>query len=567
MRYRSRIACAILIALLALAGTPAQVKLPLVDGKEALATVNGVPVTRAEFEYQVMALHASVQVPQGGVVPKADLQAVLHRMINAKLMVQEAQNIGLDEQPYVKTTVDAFAQKQMQRLVLERQAAQIARPDPARVERLYRKATMRYRISSLLVEKEDEAKRFDAAIRAGADYEKAAREAVAAGRAKQGDDGIWLAGSEMLPEVYRAVSAMKPGQTSAPIRVGKDFVLVKLFESKAGNDPEARKKAEADALKEQKVESLQAFTESLKARYAKIDKKVLDGIDYDAPNAGFEAYLKDERVVARVQGEAPITVAKLTEGIEKKFFHDPGSSVTRKRFNQRKTEILDELLLRALTNQEGRRLKIDQSGPYRDSVRGFRDEILFSAFVAKAIDPGIKADDATLQKYYDEHRSQYTSPEMLRIRGIAFAKRNDADAALAKLRRAAEFDWVAANAEGRLDPKTNPNLLEIPKMPVAVTELSEGVAKALSGAKTGDYRLYEDPAGPVYVLQVRDAVPSQVEPFRAVRGDVEEKVRGKQRQAALEEWAAKLRKAYEVKEFVTADQLARLLREGPAPKK
>jgi hypothetical protein len=568
MRDRRRALFSVLAAALLLGAAPASapIDLPLVDGKEALATVNGEPVTRAEFEYQIVMFHASMEDPgKAGHAP--DAGAVLRRLIEVKLIVQEARNIGLDEAPAVRNAVQVFENAQLKNFLLERQVAGITRPDPERVEKLYRSVVTRYRVSSAAFEKEEDAKSFDAAIRGGGTFDSLAKDAVAAGRASLPDDGAWLGAGEMGEAFLKQVASLKPGEVGAPIRIGSKFVLIQLLETKVIDDSGARNKAAEEALKAQKVERLQKFTETLKARYAKVDKKVLDSIDYDAPQPGFAAYLEDTRAVARIRGGDPVTVAALTDAIQRKFFHEPGASGARKELNRRKAELLGDLLSRRLTVIEAKRLGIDRSEPFRDSIRGYREEVIFGAFMQKVIDPAIKVEDDALRRFYEAHRAEFVTPEMVTAQSLAFAQRTNAEAALGRLRQGADFDWTRANAEGQLDPKEDTSLLSFPAALVVAQEMPEGLQKALTGAEAGDYRLYEAPAGPSYVVRLVRRVPSDVRPFEEVKGALMEPVLAEERKRAVEEWAAKLKKAYEVKEFVNDEQLRRLVLEGTGPAK
>ncbi len=540
------------------AGEP--VRLPVVEGKEALATVNGEPVTLDELKLQIAAFHAGMAHGAAATgTDRPDAAGVLERMIEAKLIVQEARNIGLDEQPELRAAVEAFEKEQRRRLLYDREIAGIQRPDPIRVERLYRRQAARYRVSSVLFEDAARAESLVSDVRAGGDFEALAREAVASGAARPGDREVWLGGAELRPEIEAVVAGLEPGATSGPIRVQGGVTVVRLLESEVPDDPDARRKAEGEALRERRVEALRAFGASLLARHCKIDRRVLDSIDYDAPVPGVAAYRQDPRVVARVKGQEPITVAALTEALERRFFHGADGPSPRARRDARKEEVLDDMLLRRAADVEARRRGLDRSDEFRSSVRGFEDELLFGEFVRKIVDPGIRIDDAALRAYLDAHRSEYAGPERLRLRALAFRGRGEAEEALARLRQGATFEWLRANAEGRLDPKADGRMPEFPEAPVAVSDLPEGARRLLASARAGDERLYEDPSGACFVLQVREVLAPETRSLEAVRGDVEARLRGEERRRAVAEWAARLRAVYEVEEFVDPLRLGRLL--------
>ena len=73
---------------------------------------------------------------------------------------------------------------------------------------------------------------------------------------------------------------------------------------------------------------------------------MLDSLDFEAESPGFEALLKDKRVLAEVKGETPVTVADMAESLKFQFFHGTTMAAERKKLNVKKEQILDGLLHR-----------------------------------------------------------------------------------------------------------------------------------------------------------------------------------------------------------------------------
>ena len=63
-----------------------------------------------------------------------------------------------------------------------------------------------------------------------------------------------------------------------------------------------------------------------------------------------------------------------------------------------------------------------------------------------------------------------------------------------KLREGTDYGWLVANAEGQVD-KGTAGLLTLDGRPVTTDSMPEGVQKALTGAKAGEFRLYASPEG------------------------------------------------------------------------
>jgi hypothetical protein len=140
---------------------------------------------------------------------------------------------------------------------------------------------------------------------------------------------------------------------------------------------------------------------------------------------------------------------------------------------------------------------------------------------------------------------------MVKMRTLAFTKKNDAAAVVDKLRKGAEFGWVRTNAEGQLDK--NRDKTEEEALPfeegnfTMVKALPEDVRKAIEFSHPGDFRLYESPDGIYYVLNIQEMIPATQQPYEEVRDVIRAAVFRKKLGMAIDEWTVKLRESSEIK--------------------
>ncbi len=543
------------------ASAPAELpKLPKVDGKEIVAKVNGEPVTLDEFFYQIGTLHAGVEAPQARV-RKQDPAALLDRLVNIKLITQEARNIGLDDLPEVASAVDSY-RKDALKSVLFRQRLESVTPEPSRVEKLYRDAIHQVRIASVFVKKESDARELEAKVKATGDFAGPAAEWVAAGKAERGPDGQYLKAVDLVPAVQSVVATLAPGAIAPLIQVDKGYTLLRLEEVRDVESPEARRAAEAQALEQKQAEVRTEYAEALRQEYAKVNSAVLDGLDFEAKEPGMDKLLQDVRIVAEIKGGEPVTVKELAEAVRAKYFHGLERAIASKKVNPRVKGVLEDILTKRAVAREAKRLKLEESPAVRGMVREFEEGLLFDAFVRKAVDPSVRVTDEELKKYLAEHASEYTTPEMMRLEGLAYVKSEDAQSALRRLRQGTEVQWIRANTDGQVDPKKVPDLLEFPPGLVALPTLPDGLRSVLAGAGIGDLRLYEAPGGPFYVVRIREVVPPSTQPYEAVRDELAMQVFNAKRESSLAEWSKKLRAASEVEVYATADWLRKVFEPG-----
>lgn len=510
--------------------------LPAVKGKKVVATVSGEPITLDEFNRELT-------LAQGTSKPE-----LLRRLININLIAQEAKRIGLDELPEIKNMVDAFSKVTLREELMERRVKDI-KADEKEIEKLYREWIKEWKVSSILLEKEDDAKKMAEEIKAGKNFDELLKQFVAEGKAKRGEQGEYLRVKDIDPQIVNVVSKMKVGSVSPIIPIKSGFVILRFEDVRYSEDPEAMKQAKDEALKRKKVLALNDYNNALIKQYAKLNQDVLNSLNYEAKTPGFEALLKDKRVIAEIRGESPITVGELSQHLKMQFYHGIESAIESKKLNSKKASALEEMVYKRVFRKEALRLGLEKTESYKGKVNEYEKSVLFGAFVNKVIVPDIKLKEEEMKDYYNRHIKEYTLPEMMKIYGLVFAKREDAEGAIERLRKGTEFQWLAANAEGQVDKNTK-GLLDFEGKLITTKDLPEGVPKAIHGARAGDFRLYESADGLFYVLAIQDVISPKPRSYEEVKEIVSKNVFDEKVRKALEDYVEKLRAVSDVKIYL-----------------
>jgi hypothetical protein len=545
MRHRFSAATGLLLALVAVGPLSGATGLPLKDGKPVVALVNDGAITLSEFLMQ------RERPDQGrlaeGLADQADL-ALLDRLVNVELIVQEASTMGLADLPDIRRQVDVTS-RSLLREVLMNSIAKDVEAEPSAVEAAFQDLTREWKASSLLFTSEAAAKAFRDAIGNGAPWTEAAARAVADKTARMEDDGKYHQRKEYLPEIATALTALKPGDVSPVIPLQAGFVVVRLSEVRYPENADARAAAEKAARGAGQEGVIATFEDELRKKHVVIKEDVLDSVDYEKTEPSVDDLLKDTRVLAEIKGGEPVTVGDLTEYLKLQFFHGGDREGQGKRMNGRKKAALDATVARRVMNMEALRRGIDTSDEYLNRVSDFEDSLVFDSFVQKVIAPDSKLKEEEVRGYYDRHASQYSSPEMLRVRSLVFGERKAAESAIARLREGADYGWLLANAEGQV-AKTAEGLLVFDGRPIATATMPDGLQKALAGAKAGEAALYESPDARFYVLAVQGVVAPVPQAYDDVKGEIAKKLYGEKLKKNVEDYAAKLRAASKVEVFL-----------------
>jgi parvulin-like peptidyl-prolyl isomerase len=554
----------ILVFPLAWAWPGSAAKLPEVDGVEAIASVNGEAISLDELFQQLAKGHQELEQPEERV-KGADPRVVLDRLINVRLILQEARNIGLDELPGIPDQVAALRLELIRDAVVEEQIKDITRGDPEQAERLYREAVREAYVESALFSSEEAAASFLAAVEGGVEFgQEAARLVVLEeALAYQAPESLQI--PRMQPPVAAAVLALEPGGVSAPISLDDGVAVVRLIELRYPDDPEARAQAEQQALSRRQQEVLGEYAIGLRKKYATVDEELLESLGYDNPDTDLDALRNDARPIAKIRGGEPITVGELTARIEKKMFHGLERAVEQGRAAESAPVILDRIIQERAVLMEAKRLGIEERPEFRRALREREEGLIFGTFVSKVIDSKVKLSDEELQAFLAEHADEYSSPEMMGIESLVFRRREDAQSALEKLRQGADLKWMRANAVGQIDPEEVDPEWRFDGTVLPVPGLPEAVREAVVGAVGGDYRFCEQPGGKAFhVLWVMRQFAPHPQEYEEIREKLAVRVFARKRQQALDDWMARLRKASDLEVYAEDDELRELLGLGSA---
>jgi parvulin-like peptidyl-prolyl isomerase len=489
--------------------------------------------------------------PAPGHRPEMDFTPILDRLVDTRLVVLEAREMQLDRDPEFVARLQEHRASRL-RTMLQETVSKDVKPDRAEVERLYREAVRQWELSSVLFEKEDDAKAFGVALAVkGASFDALAKQAIADRKAKGSGKPETTSRKHMLPEVVAAAEKAKEGVPFGPLKVPAGWAFLRVDATRyPEGDAAARAEAEARSVARRQQEAVRKLYLSLQQRYAKVDEKLLRALDLEAKGEeGFKALLQDKRPLVTIAGDRPITVGDLAGEIAKKFFHGIKSPIDEHRVNVVKDEEFQKLLGARLFAREAAARKLASRPEYVRDVEAFERELTFAAFIEKAIVPDVKVTEQETMESYDAHKAELTAPEMLKLAGIAFPTPPEAQAALEKLRGGTDFAWLRSSAPGQLPPEQRS--LQLEGRTLSVGSLPPGLAEAISGAKSGEYRLFSPRQGEHYVVKIEERVPPTTQPYAVAREDLAKRIFNEKVTRGIQEYAAKLRKAQRVDVLVT----------------
>lgn len=529
------------------------------DEAMVIARVNGEPITLEDFFEELAARHVGM-ADGGGMIARQDPTELLGRLVNVRLILQEARNIGLDELPEVERAIRSFANDALRGYLFKKRNAEVeVSEEEVRAE--LRKEAGEFRIRALFVKSEETVSEFRDGLRNGADFAELAASLVEAGQAEGGDESPWIRPDQLFPEAREALWALEPGEVTPALEIDDGYAVVQLLDSRVPDDPQRLAGARQDALQSKQLASLLTYLTELIERHAEIDWELLESLEYEAPEPGLETLLQDERVIARISDGSRITVGDFSAELKSKFFHGMDKASGEGRVNRRKRPVLDSMLRDRVALIEARALGLHEEPEYVRRVTEFERRVLFATFVNKAIDPSLEIEDEEVRNYVKEHSDEFTTAERMRIETFGFSGREDAERALDRLQSGADPTWVRKNTGGQIPAD---QALNFGPTALPIFEFPPDVRAALAGARQGDFRFLAETDGPYYVLHVREVVPPEPLPLETIRGEVRERLTTEKRLEAVDAWADELRAASQVELLMGGDELSRLVGMSPA---
>jgi hypothetical protein len=392
------------------------------------------------------------------------------------------------------------------------------------------------------------------ALKAGKSFDELAEKAVAEKKAKGIDEGSYTKPKDLLPHIQEIVSSMPTGSTSPVVKVkaGKTegFSILRIEDKRYPDDPKAREQAEKDVLNAKRSQVWEEYKSSQIKKRVKIREKFLKRLDLDSPKNDFSKLMGDKRVVAEIKGERPITVGDMMEKLLQMHYHGLEQAARSKKLNKDKRQALFGVIGKRLIETELSARELAENEEYLKGLKAFETEMLFGIFVERAVYPSVKVTEADEKAYYEDHKKEYLYPEMMRMTSLAFKSKRDAESAIKSLVKGADFNWVKNNADGVVTAVPDGEELAWNGSILSTRSFTPDIAKALAGARAGDFRLYESEKGQAYVLFIQEIIPERQQPFEEVKQVIMEKKFNENFVREMDDWFRKLKASSTIQVYV-----------------
>ncbi len=227
---------------------------PAVDKADAIASVNGTYISKAQFEAMK---NEVAQNARGQQIPDDQL---IERLVQTELLVQEAEKNKLADSPEFVLRMELMKNALLSQAAVQ-QYIDSNPPTEEELKAQYDKqfantAGEEYKARHILLKTEDEAKQIIEKLNKGGDFVALAKEYSTGPSKSSGGDLGWFESKRMVPPFAEAVVALENGKyTTEPVQTQFGWHVILREDSRAKTPPkfEAVKEHFAPLLRNQKV--------------------------------------------------------------------------------------------------------------------------------------------------------------------------------------------------------------------------------------------------------------------------------------------------------------------------
>jgi len=240
------------------------------DGSQVLATVNGEPITAAEFD---MLLGAA---PGGGAsqMTGKDKRALIDQVVDMVLLAQAGEKAGVQDDPKYQREMALIRQQQLYKYYVIGQIVDKIKVSDDEVRAYYDANRDKYvtgetvSASHILVDTEDEAKAIKARLDAGEDFAEIAKSDSKCPSSVRGGDLGTFGRGKMVKEFEDAAFALEVGKVSEPVHTQFGWHLIKVTaHTKSAQQPldEVKDDIKTTLLSQKQEQAYEALVQKLRS--------------------------------------------------------------------------------------------------------------------------------------------------------------------------------------------------------------------------------------------------------------------------------------------------------------
>jgi peptidyl-prolyl cis-trans isomerase C len=487
-----------------------------------LAVVNGEPITEDDLKYSLQIAHRKEDLSSAG---ELNLPKFVQKLVDDRLIVQEARRMGMENYPEVEQAVQAYILRESVVRLYNDEIVRKVTVSENDMRSYYKRNYEQFILGIIEVGSEEKSQEILEQLKKGGDFGELARKYSTNPPQKNGGE-VTLRRGSLSPQVEKAVSDLKLGEFSEVLKIQNKYYIIKLISRKEAPDEELenfRASIEKNIRKQKEKERGDEYLKYLREHQnIKVDKELL-AINLDGVNGELETLSKDERTLAEVNGSL-LTVGDFV-ALAKPY---PKKS---------KEKILNDWIDRKVVDHEALNRHYELNPDLKNMVYRYRNQLFKNTFIKRIVIPQITISDKTLKEYYSTHQKSFIKPQSFKIQQITVKTMDDAQDILNSLQKGADFSWLAKNRSIDSAAQEGGDIGWLTK-----AEMTEPVKKIIEILKPGDVSPVLKLDSQYRIIQLLDRKKGEVEEFDKVKNAVYRMAFEEQVNTLLNNYVSQLKK-------------------------
>lgn len=404
-----------------------------------LVIVNGDTIDTEDLNDQIVQIH---QRMDAGSKLGYDYRKLLNKLVNDRLIIQEAHGYGLDQEPWILNKLDSLRNQRAVSLYVRDKFLPDLTVDEEKVQAYFNKYYARMQLRTISLETLELAEQTASAIHDGQPMDSIAAEiSVDMYRYGRGLHNFKYYG-DIENDLRMRAEVLAVGELTRPFPYREVWALVRL-EKKAEADPaeleKHRPKIESVLKNDINMAEWNKFIENLAAQYNLTEFSVaVSEIRADSSSLFTPDFMKGtDNPVFTAASDLKITDKQLRTAISKQAM-TMGTAPFDSILTEAQRYLRDRLVLLAGSQAAGFR---DRPDVNRWIVK-LRDSLLIEAYVQETVVSQIKFNREEFEDYYQSHIDEYRGPTKFQFDRITAEDENIANEIYARLVDGGDFGFV-----------------------------------------------------------------------------------------------------------------------------
>lgn len=407
--------------------------------REALVIINADTIYATDLDSAIIKFHSGVDQKSR---EQFDYRKLLNKLVNDRLLVQEARNVGIDQEEWLIAQMQKIRRDYAVRRYISDTFKPNADVSDSAVMAYFLANYDKVQIRMLSVRTLDEANNLIVAIKQGASMDSIAKAiSLDTYKFQGGLHGLQyrVAVEEYLRE---HVLKLKKGQLSAPFRNQQAYSFMRLEESLPADTMELPdlketitrilKTKQTEAAWKLFIQDLQnkfpVVTDSVRLRKIQADSSLLYTQDFIKGTADALFYADN--------------INKITDEEFRKILSKAAMSARNQSFETMLTNSIDRIREQVVLTAAADKADYENNTRVVAAYRKSLDSALIEAYLKETIVSQITFTHAELETYYKENQERYRESEQLLVDRMTIKDSTRAQEAARRLADGADFDYL-----------------------------------------------------------------------------------------------------------------------------